>query len=152
MIKNWKMFNESKSDIKVIEDIFLELKDDGWKVKHESFEVNSDYPFTEEFFIWKKGNSGYYLDGGECGLFNTNEIIDYILRFCDICDTNSDKYRIITSDGQYTLDITKKINNLESVDKSDVLETTHLHLKKSSGKADIIDLDNVKFVSCQILK
>ena len=151
-MKYLKRFNESVDKLRDIEDIFLELKDDGWKVVHEKFDVSSDYPFTNEFLIYKKGDSGYYLGDDKCELFNINDIVDDILRFCDICEINGDKYRIITSDGQYTLDITKKINNLNDVDKSDVLGETHLHLKKSSGKAGIIDLDNIKFISCQILK
>lgn len=156
-MKYLKRFNES-AQIDDIKDVFLELIDEGWKVKHESFEVDSDYPFTEEFFIWKKGDSGYYLDGGQCALFDIKKVIDEVLRFIELCEMSNLKYRIITSDGQYTLDITKKINNLNDVDKSDVLETTHLHFKKKSiirhGAIfrDYIDLDNVKFVSCQILK
>lgn len=146
-LKIYEDFNDT-SKIDDIKDVFLELKDEGWEVKHESFNVDSDYPFTEEFFIWKKGDSGYYLDGGTCALFDIKEVINEVLRFVDFCEINNLKYRVITSDGQYTLDITKKINNLKDVDKSDVLETTHLHFKKKP----YIDLDNVKFVSCQILK
>ena len=150
-MKYLKKFNESKSDIRDIEDIFLELKDDGWQVSHEEFDLSSDYPFTHEFTLYKKGNSGYYLDSSMCQLFKISDIIDYILRFYDICEMNNDKFRILVHDGQYMLDVTKKINNLNQVNKDDVLEQTHLHLKNKL-KVNIIDLDNVKFVSCQILK
>jgi len=95
---------------------------------------------------------GYYLDSSECQLFNISEVIDDVLRFVDICRMYGNKFRIITHDGQYTLDLTKKIDNIENVDKSDVVEETHLHLKNKNGKKDLIDLENIKFISCQILK
>jgi predicted membrane protein len=65
-----------------------------------------------------------------------------------MCKIDDYKYRIITNDGQYTLDITKKINELDQVDISDVVGNTHLHFKKKTN----IDLENIKFISCQILK
>lgn len=152
-LKTYKIFEQSKirEDIEDIKDIFLELRDEGWNVKHENFDISSDYPFTDEFFIFKKGKSGYYLDSSKCELFNISEVLNDVLRFVDICEMYDNKFRIITHDGQYTLDITKKIHNLKEIDKSDVLEETHLHLKNNNKKG-IIDLENVKFVSCQILK
>ena len=155
ILKTYKVFEQEskiREDIEDIKDIFLELRDAGWIVKHESFDASSDYPFTDEFLIFKRGNSGYYLYHAECELFDISEVLDDVLRFADVCEMHGDKFRIITHDGQYTLDLTKKIGNLESVDKSDVLKETHLHLKGKTGKKDIIDLENIKFISCQVLK
>ena len=73
-------------------------------------------------------------------------------RFTAICNINNINYRIITSDGEFTLDIKNKINNLSEIDESDILSKTHLHLKNSSGKKGSIDIKNVKFCSCQILE
>jgi hypothetical protein len=147
-MKYLKRFNES-NQIEDIKDVFLELKDEGWKFKHESFDLDDDYAFTEEFYIWKKGDSGYYLDGGMCALFNINEVINEILRFIDICEINNIKYRIITSDGQYILDITEKVENLDSINKDDIIETRYVHHKKAD-KVDIVNL--TLFISCQIMK
>ena len=151
-IKTFRVFEQEsiREDIEDIKDIFLELRDAGWIVKHESFDSSSEYPFTDEFIIFKRGNSGYYLYHAECELFDISEVLDDVLRFADVCEMHGDKFRIITHDGQYTLDLTKKIGDLESVDKSDILDETYLHLK--TGKKDIIDLENIKFVSCQVLK
>jgi hypothetical protein len=152
-LKTYKIFEQSKirEDIEDIKDIFLELRDEGWNVKHENFDISSEFAFTDEFFIFKKGKSGYYLDSSKCELFNISEVLNDVLRFVDVCEMYDNKFRIITHDGQYTLDITKKIHNLKEIDKSDVVEETHLHLKNNNKKG-IIDLENVKFVSCQILK
>jgi hypothetical protein len=114
-----------------IEDIFLELKDDGFRLYKESFPIDSDYPFTNEFLIY---------------------VVDVILRFVELCKINGLKYRIITHDGQFVIDLTSKLNNLEDINKNDVLESTDLHLKGKSGMQGRIDLENIKFVSCQILK
>jgi len=144
-LKKYKLFNESIDDIK---DSLLELKDDDWIVQHEKFDISSDFAFTDEFLIFKRGKSGYYLDNTECELFNINEVINNVIRFVNMCKIDDYKYRIITNDGQYTLDITKKINELDQVDISDVVGNTHLHFKKKTN----IDLENIKFISCQILK
>jgi len=135
-----------------IEDIFLELKDDGFRLYKESFPIDSDYPFTNEFLIYKKGNSGYFIGGDEVELFNLYSVVDVILRFVELCKINGLKYRIITHDGQFVIDLTSKLNNLEDINKNDVLESTDLHLKGKSGMQGRIDLENIKFVSCQILK
>jgi hypothetical protein len=135
-----------------IEDIFLELQDSGFKLYKESFPKDSDYPFTNEFLIYKKGNSGYFIGGDEIELFNLYIVIDVILRFVELCKINGLKYRIITQDGQFTINLTNKLNNLLDINKDDVLKSTHLHLKRESGMQGRIDLENIKFVSCQILK
>jgi hypothetical protein len=135
-----------------IEDIFLELQDGGFKLYKESFPIDSDYLFTNEFLFYKKGDSGYVIGGDEIELFNLYSVMDVTLRFVELCKINNLKYRILTHDGQFVIDLTSKLNNLEDINKNDVLESTHLHLKGKSGMQGRIDLENIKFVSCQILK
>ncbi len=140
---------ETKKTIVDIEDIFLELKDDGYEVLHLS---PDSYNFSDEFIIYKKGDSGYTLDGQSIGLFNLYDINEELIRFIDICGVNNIKCRVIVSDGEYTLVITNKIYNLSEINKDDVLSKTHLHLKTLSKKNGYIDIENIKFCSCQILK
>ena len=148
-MKHLKTF-ESHSNINGlddIKDIFLELKDEGWEVEHV-FDVDDRFPFTDEFLIFKRGDSGYYLNGVACELFNVSDINREILRFVDLCEINNDKFRVLASDVQYTLNLTSKIDNLEDIDHNDILSSSHLHFKDSND----IDLKNVQFVVCQILK
>lgn len=70
------------------------------------------------------------------------------MRFVDLCEINNDKFRVLASDVQYTLNLTSKIDNLEDIDHNDILSSSHLHFKDSND----IDLKNVQFVVCQILK
>jgi len=134
-----------------IKDIFLELCDINYELTHYNRSSNN-YKFSDEFFIYRNGNSGYSLDGKQIELFNLYDINEELLRFVKVCEINMIDYRIVVSDGEFTLDVKNKINNLSDVNQNDVLSKTHLHLKNKSGKRGYIDIENVKFCSCQILK
>lgn len=152
-----------------ISDILLDLKDEGFRVYRESFNLDSDYPFnirkiwhilysvTDEFLIFKIGNSGYYVDTYEVELFPISITNYTIQRFKDICELYNKKYRIIINDGEFIIDITKspdnKLNNRFFIpEKEEILDITHLHFKYKSGTKGKVDLDNLKFISFQILK
>jgi len=136
-----------------IEDIFLELRDSNHQVTHFTTNPDDDnYQFSDEFIIFKLGDSGYSLDGKSIKVFNLYSINEELERFGEICNINNIKYRIITSDGEFTLNISDKISNLSSINEEDILSKTHLHLKNTSGKKGYIDIENVKFCSCQIMK
>jgi len=58
-LKTYKVFEQEskiREDIEDIKDIFLELRDTGWIIRYENFSLDSDYSFTDEFFIFKKGD------------------------------------------------------------------------------------------------
>jgi len=154
LYKELSIFESKNNLVLDIEDIFLELKDnDGYQVTHTNTS-NSTLPFvfSDEFIIYKKGDSGYTLDSQGIALFNLHDINEELIRFKEICDVNNIKCRFIVSDGQYTLLITDKIYNLSQINRDDVLSVTHLHLKTLSNTNGYIDIENVKFCSCQILK
>ena len=134
-----------------IRDIFLELSDIGFEIyQYLPTKDKSDYyPFIEEFVIYKKGKSGYYINNHIIDLFNINDIIECIIRFYDLCKINSINCKILVHDAEFFLDITNKLDNLELVNNSDSVDSTHLHTKKVEGA---IDLSNIKFCCCQILK
>jgi hypothetical protein len=140
-----------------ISDVLLDLKDEGFRVYKESFNLDSDYPFTDEFLIYKIGNSGYYVDTYEVELFSISVAIYTIQRFKDICELYNRRYRIIIHDGEFIIDITKSSdsrlsNRFFTPEKEEILDITHLHLKNRAGTSGKVDLNNLKFISFQILK
>jgi hypothetical protein len=151
-MKHIKLF-ENFNYLYDIEDIFLELIDDYFFL-HQSVMYDNRYDFSHEYLLYTLGDTGYVLiaDGEEkkIGLFDIDRVIDVLIRFKSICDINKKVSRIIAHDGEYIINLTDKLENIDKVSKDDILSSTHLHCK--SNKAGIIDLENLKWVSCQIIK
>lgn len=152
---------ESKDSLKIsvqtiedIEDMFLTLKDDGFKVYKEDFFLYDDkeeaikYDFLVEFIVYKSGNSGYYLDHVNVGLFDIEEVMDSLNRFHFYCEDIKLPHKILANDGEFLLDITSKLDNLNDVSEYDSIHKHNVHFKKKKG----VDLTNLKFISCQIMK
>ena len=155
-MKYLKRFLESTRD--GISDILLELKDEGFYIIKD-YDMHSDYAFSDEFCIIKRGDSGYYVGDYQISLYNINEVLDTIYRFKDICELNNQKFKALVHDGEFLVDISEALNEEERLKnrifipkEGEVLLTTHLHLKNKTNKKGLIDLENLKFVSLQIMR
>jgi hypothetical protein len=162
-MKYLKNFFESTrydvSDIRYdVSDILLELEDEGFYII-KNYDMHDDYAFSDEFCIVKKGDSGYYVGDYEISLYNINEVLDTIYRFKDIIELNNLKIRVLVHDGEFLVDISEALNQEERLKNriftpkdSEVLLKTHLHFKNRTNKKGLIDLENLKFVSLQIMR